>query len=51
MERIAAERRLGWTMQAIADGLNRDQVANVNPGAQWWPSTVAWVLSRVETGA
>ena len=38
--RIVAERTSGGTWAAIADGLNRDQVATSQGGARWYPSSV-----------
>jgi DNA invertase Pin-like site-specific DNA recombinase len=45
-ERIARERANGATLQAIADGLNRDQVPTVNSGP-WTTSNVQKVLRSV----
>jgi len=45
VERIVAARQSGRALQAIADSLNRDGVPTAHGGAQWWPSTVAKVLS------
>ena len=47
VERIAAERASGRTLAAIANGLNSEDVATGQGGAQWYPATVAKVLSRV----
>jgi DNA invertase Pin-like site-specific DNA recombinase len=44
VSRIAAERRRGATLTAIAEGLNADAVATAHGGRQWWPSTVSAVL-------
>ncbi|HUY56563.1 MAG TPA: recombinase family protein [Candidatus Micrarchaeaceae archaeon] len=46
--RIASEREAGRTLQAIADGLNRDGIATAHGGAAWWPSTVGKVLEGAE---
>ncbi len=43
--RIIDERESGSTLTAIADGLNRDDVATAQGGVKWWPSTVRAVLS------
>jgi DNA invertase Pin-like site-specific DNA recombinase len=42
--RIARERKAGRSLQAIADGLNKDAVATAHGGAAWWPSTVSKVM-------
>ncbi len=47
VERILAERQGRATLQAIADGLNRDCVPTVRGGAKWWPATVRAVLGSV----
>jgi DNA invertase Pin-like site-specific DNA recombinase len=47
VERILAERQGKATLQAIADGLNRDKVPTVRGGAKWWPATVRAVLGSV----
>lgn len=44
-ERIRRERERGATLQAIADGLNSDDVPTVRGGSQWWPSTIRQVLA------
>jgi DNA invertase Pin-like site-specific DNA recombinase len=49
--RIVSERRAGRTMQAIADSLNADGVPTAQGGSQWWPSTVAKVLSGAREAA
>ena len=43
--RIRAERASGNTLQAIADGLNEDEVPTAQGGRQWHPSTVRAVLT------
>jgi DNA invertase Pin-like site-specific DNA recombinase len=43
--RIVRERKRGLTLAAIAEGLNGENVATAQGGAQWWPSTVKAVLS------
>jgi DNA invertase Pin-like site-specific DNA recombinase len=45
-QRIKRERKRGRTLAAIADGLNRDDVATAGGGRQWWPETVRAVLRR-----
>jgi DNA invertase Pin-like site-specific DNA recombinase len=47
VERISREREGGASLQAIADGLNRDGIRTGQGGKQWWPSTVRAVLNRV----
>jgi DNA invertase Pin-like site-specific DNA recombinase len=42
--RIAAERKAGRSLAAIADMLNEEQVPTAQGGRQWWPSTVRAVL-------
>ena len=49
--RIVNERTDGKTLQAIADGLNNDQVPTVRGGSKWYPSTVKAVLTSVELDA
>jgi DNA invertase Pin-like site-specific DNA recombinase len=44
VRRIVREREKGATLQAIADGLNRDRVPTAQGGRQWWPATVRAVL-------
>ena len=39
--RIERQRQRGWTMQRIADRLNRDGVATARGGSEWRPSSVA----------
>jgi DNA invertase Pin-like site-specific DNA recombinase len=46
--RVTRERKAGATLAAIADGLNRDQVATAQGGAKWYPSTVRAVLHLVK---
>ncbi len=49
--RIVAERADGSTWAAIADRLNRDQVATSQGGARWYPSSVrAAHLAAVPVG-
>jgi hypothetical protein len=43
-KRIAAERKAGRSLAAIADMLNEEQVPTAQGGRQWWPSTVRAVL-------
>src|SRR5664280_396338 len=43
-ERIAAERKAGHSLAAIAEMLNEEQVPTAQGGRQWWPSTVRSVL-------
>jgi DNA invertase Pin-like site-specific DNA recombinase len=45
--RIAAERREGRTLGAIADRLTADTVPTAQGGARWYPSTVRAVLESV----
>ncbi len=47
-DRIADERTNGATLRQIAEGLNRDQVATAQGGAQSWPATVRAVLSSMK---
>lgn len=49
--RIVSERSTGSTLQAIADGLNDDEVPTAQGGRQWWPSTVGAVLRLAEPDA
>jgi DNA invertase Pin-like site-specific DNA recombinase len=44
-ERIAAERKAGRSLAAIAATLNEEKVPTAQGGRQWWPSTVRAVLS------
>jgi DNA invertase Pin-like site-specific DNA recombinase len=43
-KRIAAERKAGRSLAAIADMLNEEQVPTAQGGRQWWPSTVRTAL-------
>jgi hypothetical protein len=43
-KRIAAERKAGRSLAAIAAMLNEEQVPTAQGGRQWWPSTVRAVL-------
>ena len=43
--RIYAENGDGRTLQAIADGLNRDGIPSPT-GKRWWPSSVTYVLNN-----
>jgi hypothetical protein len=43
-KRIAAERKAGRSLAAIADMLNEEQVPTAQGARQWWPSTVRSVL-------
>jgi DNA invertase Pin-like site-specific DNA recombinase len=43
-KRIAAERKAGHSLAAIAAMLNEEQVPTAQGGRQWWPSTVRAVL-------
>jgi hypothetical protein len=45
---VTSERREGRTLSAIAEGLNRDQVATAQGGRRWYPSTVRAALRSVE---
>lgn len=45
--RIAAERREGRSLRAIADGLNADLTPLAGPGRCWYASTVRGVLGRL----
>ncbi len=44
VSRIVAERDLGWSLRAIADGLNAKGVPTAHGGACWHASTVRAVL-------
>ena len=44
VKRIRRERKAGKTLQAIADGLNIDEVPTGHGGAKWHASTVKAVL-------
>ena len=44
VDRIVGERQAGATLQAIADGLNRDGVPTAQGGKRWWSATVGAVL-------
>lgn len=46
--RIAAERKGGKTLQAIAETLNADGVPTAQGGQRWWPATVGVVLRYAE---
>jgi DNA invertase Pin-like site-specific DNA recombinase len=48
--RIVRQREAGRTLQAIADGLNADEVPTAQGGRQWYPSTVAAVLRSAGRG-
>lgn len=43
-ERIAAERKTGRSLAAIAEILNEEEISTAQGGRQWWPSTVRAVL-------
>jgi DNA invertase Pin-like site-specific DNA recombinase len=45
VDRIVSERAQGKTLSAIAQALNRENVATAHGGSQWWPSTVRAVLA------
>ncbi|GBU17236.1 MULTISPECIES: recombinase family protein [Methylobacterium] len=45
VERIFAENGRGATLQAIADGLNRDGIPSPR-GGRWWPSNVSYLLNN-----
>jgi DNA invertase Pin-like site-specific DNA recombinase len=45
-ERIRAERDRGATLEAIANGLNLDEVPTARDGKQWYPSTIRRVLAQ-----
>lgn len=49
--RVASERVGGATLQAIADGLNADQIHTARGGARWYASTVASVLKSLDHDA
>lgn len=42
--RVAAERKAGRSLAAIAEILNAEQIPTAQGGRQWWPSTVRAVL-------
>jgi len=44
--RIARERQQGRSLRQIAAGLDRDGVAPVHGGRQWWASSVRAVLEH-----
>jgi DNA invertase Pin-like site-specific DNA recombinase len=44
--RVAAMRKRGMTLQAIADQLNAEGQQTLRGGREWRPSTVRAVLSR-----
>jgi DNA invertase Pin-like site-specific DNA recombinase len=46
VRRIQRQRARGDTLRAIADSLNRDQVATAQGGAQWYAATVRGILAR-----
>lgn len=46
VDRIRDERGRGFTLQAIADGLNRDGVPTARGGRRWYDSTVRAVLTQ-----
>jgi Recombinase len=43
-KRIAAERKAGRSLAAIAAMLNEEHVPTAQAGRQWWPSTVRAAL-------
>src|SRR5438105_3902708 len=43
-ERIAAERKAGRSLAAIAEILNAERVPTAQGGRRWWPSTIRAVL-------
>jgi len=43
--RIRMQRRRGWTLQRICDGLNRDGVPTARGGTEWRPTSLRAVLS------
>lgn len=45
VERIFTENGAGRTLQAIADGLNRDRIPSPT-GKRWWPSGVSYLLNN-----
>lgn len=45
VERIFAENGKGATLQAIADGLNRDGIPSPG-GKRWWPSNVSYLINN-----
>jgi hypothetical protein len=45
VDRIVAERDSGWSLRAIADGLNVKGVPTAHGGARWHASTVRAVLA------
>ena len=47
-DRIVSERAHGFTLAAIANGLNDDQVATARGGARWYASTVRGVLKSAD---
>ena len=44
--RVAAMRKRGMTLQAIADKLNSEEVETLRGGSEWRPSSVRVVLNR-----
>jgi DNA invertase Pin-like site-specific DNA recombinase len=46
VHRIQRQRERGASLRAIADSLNRDEVATAQGGARWYPATVRHVLLR-----
>lgn len=51
LARIVAEREGGATLQAIADGLNAEQVPTVRGGVKWYSATVGKALRSAEYAA
>jgi hypothetical protein len=47
VRRIATEHEAGRSLSQIARDFNVDRVPRAHGGAQWWPSTVRAVLSRL----
>lgn len=45
--RIVSEREAGMTLQAIAEGLNRDGIPTAHGGSEWRPSSVRSVVKRM----
>jgi hypothetical protein len=51
VEHIAAQRRGGATLQAIADGLNAGAVPTAQGGRCWYPSSVRGALATADMAA
>ena len=51
VSRMRCERERGMTYQAIADGLNTDEVPTAQGGRRWYPATVRYTLQHSPSSA